>query len=120
MQWNLAIFSVLLLFGGEALADRPDSQTICDFYANQRYGGNNVTTQLRLMQGIVAYAYAGGDTLKDHKENSTGIFNNGKFNGYDVFLRSWFDGSSMTELCAFSTVSNADYAGQRQLQISTT
>lgn len=47
------------------------------------------------MQGIVAYAYAGGNTLPNPATNSTGIFNPGQFNGYNVYLRPWFDGSSM-------------------------
>lgn len=117
MLWNLAIPSVLLLMGREALAARPDNETICDYYAFKRYGANNLTTQLLLMQGIVAYAYAGGSSLKQPIDNSTGIFNHGTFNGYDVFLRSWFDGSSMMESLAPSTTIQADHAGQRQLRM---
>lgn len=86
---------LILLLGRVILADRPSDQSICDYYASQRYGSSNTTAQLRLMQGIVAYAYAGGNTLPHPTENSTGVFNPGQFNGYNVYLRSWFDGSSM-------------------------
>ncbi|KAF5125184.1 hypothetical protein E5D57_009870 [Metarhizium anisopliae] len=85
-----------LLLGRGILADRPNDQSICDYYASQRYGASNSTTQLRLMQGIVAYAYAGGNTLPNPATNSTGIFNPGQFNGYNVYLRPWFDGSKAT------------------------
>ncbi|EFZ02935.1 hypothetical protein MAA_00009 [Metarhizium robertsii ARSEF 23] len=85
-----------LLLGRVILADRPNDQSICDYYASQRYGASNSTTQLRLMQGIVAYAYAGGNTLPNPATNSTGIFNPGQFNGYNVYLRPWFDGSKAT------------------------
>ncbi|KID93313.1 hypothetical protein MAJ_10722, partial [Metarhizium majus ARSEF 297] len=85
-----------LLLGRGILADRPNDQSICDYYASQRYGASNSTTQLHLMQGIVAYAYAGGNTLPNPATNSTGIFNPGQFNGYNVYLRPWFDGSKAT------------------------
>ncbi|KHN96383.1 uncharacterized protein MAM_05672 [Metarhizium album ARSEF 1941] len=91
------VLSVLVsALGGKVVADRPSDQSICDYYASQRYGASNDTTQLRLMQGIVAYAYAGGETLPNAAANSTGIFNTGQFNGYDVYLRPWFDGSRAT------------------------
>lgn len=86
---------LLLLAGGEVVADRPGDQSICDHYAAKNFKENNSTTQLRLMQGIVAYAYAGGNTLAGSEDNSTGIFNRGRFGEQDVFLRPWFDGSSM-------------------------
>jgi hypothetical protein len=82
------------------IVSRPDNQSICDYYAEQLHGESNITTQLRLMQAIVAYAYAGGDAVlrpTKNATNGTGIFNPGQYNGKDVFLRSWFDGSSMTK-----------------------
>jgi hypothetical protein len=100
MLWKRAVaFLAVLLAGREALADRPSNESICDYYAAQRYGASNSTTQLRLMQGIVAYAYAGGNT-----PNSTGIFNHGQFDGHDVYLRPWFDGSSMAAPSQTGTV----------------
>ncbi|XP_044714955.1 uncharacterized protein HRG_11588 [Hirsutella rhossiliensis] len=95
MPWNYAVPLLLSLSWREVFADRPSNQSICDYYAAQRYGASNSTTQLRLMQGIVAYAYAGGGALRltDDKTKSTGIFNHGRFNGHDVYLRPWFNGS---------------------------
>ncbi|KAG6009648.1 hypothetical protein E4U21_001712 [Claviceps maximensis] len=71
-------------------------QSICDFYAAKNYGENNATTQLKLMQGIVAYAYAGGNSMPNGDKDSTGIFNPGVYQGQDVYLRPWFDGSKAT------------------------
>ncbi|KJZ72342.1 hypothetical protein HIM_08268 [Hirsutella minnesotensis 3608] len=97
MPWLHVIPLLLLLLPLDiAVAeDRPNGQSICDFYAKQRYGESNSTTQLRLMQGIVAYAYAGGSAVGSGKDKtaSTGIFNHGQYDGRDVYLRSWFDGS---------------------------
>ncbi|KAM4065792.1 hypothetical protein HRG_011588 [Hirsutella rhossiliensis] len=93
---HVFLLPLLLLLGSQVLAERPSDQSICDYYASQRFGGNNSTTQLRLMQGIVAYAYAGGSTVPFAEENSTGIFNPGRFNDRDVFLRPWFNGSKAT------------------------
>ncbi|KAJ6789509.1 hypothetical protein PWT90_07169 [Aphanocladium album] len=79
-----------------AHAQRPSSQSICDYYATKRYGANNVTTQQLLMQSIVSLAYAGGSELSDPPGGSNGIFNHGQFKGQNVFLRPWFDGSKPT------------------------
>lgn len=75
-------------------ADRPDGTSICDYYAQQQYQANNVTTQLKLMSSIVAYAYAGGKTVSNPLQNSTGIFNVGAYDDTLVYLRPWFDGTS--------------------------
>ncbi|GAB0134081.1 hypothetical protein EsDP_00002466 [Epichloe bromicola] len=71
-------------------------QSICDYYAAKQFGENNAATQLRLMQGIVAYAYAGGNSLPNGDKESTGIFNPGEYNGQEVYLRPWFDGTKAT------------------------
>lgn len=102
-------FLPLLLKAGAVLAERPSDQTICDYHAAQRFGENNKTTQLRLMQGIVAYAYAGGGTLPEAEgNNSTGIFNPGRFDGRDVFLRPYFNGSSMMTACILNSATLPD------------
>lgn len=98
---KLLLILYAVYIGRAVAASRRDNQTICDYYAEKVFGESNVATQLRLMQGIIAYAYAGGDTLPDPNPNSTGIFNKGRFNGYDVFLRPLFDGSSMEQLGIF-------------------
>jgi hypothetical protein len=50
------------------------------------------------MQSIVALAFGGGRGVAGTDPDSTGILNPGRFDGNDVNLRSWFDGSSMEQL----------------------
>lgn len=89
---------LVLLLGvrGVVEAQRPSSLSICDYYAGSRYGTSNATTQFRLMQSIVALAFGGGRGVVGTDPNSTGILNPGNFEGQDVNLRSWFDGTSMS------------------------
>lgn len=95
MQSPLSWFVLLVLWiGSEVNAQRPSNLSICDYYAESRYGANNVTTQFRLMQSIVALAFGGGRGVDGTEPDSTGILNPGRFDGQDVNLRSWFDGTS--------------------------
>lgn len=83
----------LALLFGLAQAQRPSNASICDYYAEKLYGTNNSDTQARLIQGIVALAYAGGSSVPN-ATNITGILNPGVFNGLGVNLEPWFNGSS--------------------------
>lgn len=94
-MWKQAAAALSLLAAGRVtLAQRSGNESICDYYATQRYGENNSTTQLLLVQSIVTLAYAGSAGLANPPDNSSGIFNKARFEGLDVYLRSWFDGSS--------------------------
>jgi len=86
---------LLAASGPAALAQRPSSSSICDYYASQRYGSSNSTSQFRLMESIVALAFGGGASVPGTDPISTGILNPGTFRGQAINLRSWFDGSSM-------------------------
>lgn len=94
MSWKRVAAVLLLAAGRVSLAQRADNESICDYYATQRYGANNGTTQLLLVQSIVTLAYAGSAGLPNAINDSTGIFNKGNFDGIGVYLRPWFDGSS--------------------------
>ncbi|KAL7931221.1 hypothetical protein V8C35DRAFT_119822 [Trichoderma chlorosporum] len=96
MMWKRVAAVLLLAAGRESLAQRSGNESICDYYATQRYGGNNSTTQLLLVQSIVTLAYAGSAGIPNPIDNNTGIFNQGNFDGIDVYLRPWFDGSKAT------------------------
>ncbi|KAL7797470.1 hypothetical protein V8C37DRAFT_276834 [Trichoderma ceciliae] len=96
MSWKRVAAVLLLAAGRETLAQRSSDESICDYYATQRYGENNSTTQLLLIESIVTLAYAGSAGLPNPLNDSTGIFNKGNFDGIDVFLRPWFDGSKAT------------------------
>lgn len=94
-MWKQVAAAVSLFAAGHVtLAQRSGNESICDYYATQRYGENNSTTQLLLVQSIVTLAYAGSAGLPNPPDDSSGIFNKGRFNGIDVYLRPWFDGSS--------------------------
>ena len=96
MRWKPAAILVLLTKGGKADdSGRPSNQSICDYYATKRYGSNTQQKQLLLVQSIVSLAYTGGVGIQNAPSNSTGIFNEGSFNGQNVYLRPWFDGSRM-------------------------
>lgn len=77
-------------------AARPDGASICDYYAQEKWGNNTKESQLKLMSSIVSYAYAGGDGLKPKLDNSWGIFNVGLKDGKTVYLRDYFNGQSMS------------------------
>lgn len=94
MWKQVAAATSLFAAGHVTLAQRSGNESICDYYATQRYGENNSTTQLLLVQSIVTLAYAGSAGLPNPPDDSSGIFNKGQFNGIDVYLRPWFDGSS--------------------------
>lgn len=96
-MWKRVAAAVSLLAAGRlTLAQRSGNESICDYYATQRYGENNSTTQLLLVQSIVTLAYAGGAGLPNPPDDSSGIFNRARFKGLDVYLRPWFDGSKAT------------------------
>ncbi|RFU80895.1 hypothetical protein TARUN_1312 [Trichoderma arundinaceum] len=96
MSWKRIAAVLLLAAGRVSLAQRSGDESICDYYATQRYGESNITTQLLLVQSIVTLAYAGSAGLPNPPDDGTGIFNKGRFDGIDVYLRPWFDGSKAT------------------------
>lgn len=83
----------ILFYVGVTLAQRPNNASICDYYTIQLYGANTTATQTRLMQHIVSLAFAGGASLPNASAELTGILNPGKFEGEDVNLLPWFNGS---------------------------
>ncbi|PNP55134.1 hypothetical protein THARTR1_04823 [Trichoderma harzianum] len=96
MLWKRVAAVLLLAAGRQSLAQRAGNESICDYYAARRYGENNGTTQLLLVQSIVTLAYAGSAGLPNPIDDNTGIFNKGSFDGIGVYLRPWFDGSKAT------------------------
>ncbi|KAI0118725.1 hypothetical protein GGR51DRAFT_130652 [Nemania sp. FL0031] len=87
---------LLAIVVGVGMAQRPSTASICDYYAMELYGKNSSDNQFRLMEHIVALAFGGGVNLPDASDDSTGILNQGSYNGLGVNLRPWFDGSKPT------------------------
>ncbi|KAM3438553.1 hypothetical protein NHJ13734_004113 [Beauveria thailandica] len=93
------VFTAALLLASSiqpAAATRADGTPICDYYAKELYGDNTKSNQLKLMTSIVAFAYAGGEKLKNADKNSTGIFNVGSLDSKALYLRPYFDGTMNT------------------------
>jgi hypothetical protein len=89
-------FLAVVLQVGVALAQstqRPSNATICDWYALKRYGANTTDTQNKLMQSVVALAFAGRGDIPNINPEITGILNAGVFENTPVFLLPWFNGS---------------------------
>ncbi|KAI1264470.1 hypothetical protein F5Y18DRAFT_390573 [Xylariaceae sp. FL1019] len=94
---RLLVYVSFLVMGSSVLAaQRPSDASICDYYAETRYGSNSSDSQFKLMEHIVALAFGGGTDLQGASNLSTGILNSGNFEGLAVNLRPWFDGSEPT------------------------
>lgn len=92
---RVAIFFICLstLFGFGA-SQRPTNASVCDYYAQTKYGGNSSDTQLKWIQSVVSLAFEGGSTLNNVSSDLTGILRPGKFNGIDIDLMQYFNGST--------------------------
>lgn len=82
-----------LLFGSGS-AQRPTNASVCDYYAQAQYGANSSTTQLKWIQNVVCLAFEGGSRLNNVSSKTTGILRPGKFNGIDINLLQYFNGST--------------------------
>ncbi|KAH7368927.1 hypothetical protein B0T11DRAFT_277864 [Plectosphaerella cucumerina] len=87
----LALATILL--STPSTAQRPDDASVCDYYAEERYGANDTESQHKLVKHIVTLAFEGGTALDNTSSTLTGILQPGRFDDKDVDLRSWFNGS---------------------------
>lgn len=87
----MLVLFVLLI--GLSFAQRPDSSSLCDYYAGNLYGEKTDVTQARLIQNIVSLAFAGPSNAQNAGSELTGILNPGNFEGQYIDLQSWFNGS---------------------------
>jgi hypothetical protein len=90
------LFPVVALLFGVTFAQRPSDVTICDFYAEQRYGSSDEGAQFQLIQGIVSYAFGGSMGLTNLSADITGILHPGVFEDIPVDLQPWFNGSKQS------------------------
>ncbi|KAK4187506.1 hypothetical protein QBC35DRAFT_498440 [Podospora australis] len=84
---------VLTLFVGLSVQQRPNGASVCDYYAQQKYGANTSDTQRELVRRIVTLAFEGGSKLSNVSDGLTGILRPGKFNDVDINLLPYFNGS---------------------------
>jgi hypothetical protein len=87
------VIAYLALLSRSSFAQRPNNATACDFYAQARYGANNSATQLKFIQNVVCLAFEGGTKLNNVSSEITGILRPGKFNGINIDLQQYFNGS---------------------------
>jgi len=80
------------LWVGLAAAQRPNGTSICDYYTGALLKENNATNQLTVLTLVVNTALIGNYTA-GNKNAVTGILNKGTYNGTDVNLLPYFDGS---------------------------
>jgi hypothetical protein len=87
------VIAYLGLLFGLGFAQRPTNASVCDFYAQERFGANNSETQLKFIQNVVSLAFEGGSRLTNVSTEITGILRPGKFNGMNIELLQYFNGS---------------------------
>lgn len=80
------------------LSQRPSNNTLCDYYAIKLFGSNTTDSQYKLIQNILALAFAGGNGISNASSELTGIFNPGTIIAPDgttipVDLQPWFNAS---------------------------
>ena len=90
------LIAVPFLLFGSTIAQRPSNASVCDYYAETRYGTNSSDSQHKLVQNIICLAFEGGTNLTNVSSELTGILRPGKFGGVDINLISWFNGSRAT------------------------
>ncbi|KAH8723577.1 hypothetical protein GQ44DRAFT_656497 [Phaeosphaeriaceae sp. PMI808] len=88
-----SVIACLALLLGSGFAQRPNTASLCDFYAQARYGANSSETQLKFIQNVVCLAFEGGSRLNNVSSDITGILRPGKYNGIDINLLQYFNGS---------------------------
>src|SRR5437870_2818093 len=88
----LVVFIVAFLFG-LIRAQRPDNASLCDYYAERRYGDSSNSSQAKLIKSIISLAFGGPGKLDNVSEDLTGILNPGTFENGPIDLQPWFNGS---------------------------
>lgn len=84
---------VLFLWFTSIQAQRPDNASICDYYAQIKYGTNTSTTQLLLVKHIMSLAFAGKGNLTNITLPETFVGIMQPNNNTDLNLRKYFNGS---------------------------
>ena len=87
---------ILCLVAALAVAvhsQRPNSTSVCDYYANALFGASNVTTQSGLLTALVNTVVIGNYTTPNHNAVPGILATDATYNGTKVDLAKYFDGS---------------------------
>lgn len=85
--------SFILVFAGVALGMVPAGTSVCDYYTPILLGANNGSTQLTFLTLLVNTALIGNYTQPNVGVTVNGILNPSNFNGSQVNLLPYFNGS---------------------------
>jgi hypothetical protein len=85
--------TILALSASVAVAQRPANTSICDYYTTALLKENNATNQYTLLTLVVNTALIGNYTQPNVGIVVNGILKPGKYNGTDINLLPYFDGS---------------------------
>jgi hypothetical protein len=85
--------AILALSAGVTVAQRPANISICDYYTTALLKENNATNQYTLLTLVVNTALIGNYTLPNVGIAVNGILKQGTYNGSDINLLPYFDGS---------------------------
>jgi hypothetical protein len=75
---------------------RPNGETLCDYYAVLLYSAYSSVTQFYLIQEIVTLAFIGGSSLPNASQSLTGILNPGTYLNTSVDLGGFFNASLLS------------------------
>jgi hypothetical protein len=107
---------VTALSVGIATAQRPSSTSICDYYTTALLKENNATNQMTVLTLVVNTALIGNYTMPNVGVSVNGILNKGTYNGTEVNLLPYFDGTlKSTNRGSASAVSFLDDGGAAPL-----
>jgi hypothetical protein len=81
---------------GLAAAQRPANMSICDYYSTALLGNANSTSEYTLLTLLVNTAVIGNYTKPNVGVTVNGILNPGTYNGTQVNLLPYFDGSLLS------------------------
>ena len=95
MRFTIAALALSLGVGFSA-AQRPTNVSICDYYTNALLKNNSATNQYTLLTLLVNTALIGNYTQPNVGVVVNGILNPGTYNGTDINLLPYFDGSLLS------------------------
>lgn len=94
MRFSSAVSLAAII--GSAVAQRPANMSICDYYTTALLKTNNATTQMTVVTLVVNTAVIGNYTMPNVGIAVPGILAPGMYNGTEVNLLPYFDGSLLS------------------------
>lgn len=94
MLYSVALLGATLLSVAlPAMAQRPPTASVCDYYAMQLFGANTTEGQRGWIRRVVLTGFEGGTPLGNVSTGLTGIMRPGSFDNVNIDLMQYFNGS---------------------------